>query len=95
MNQQIRPFISVVFIIITMFTIVFIKMDVRRMSYSVLKLAQREKLSADQYRFRSLKLAQVLRTERIKTYAQVHLALNEAQKGQIIHMTGDRIALKQ
>lgn len=93
--MSIKPFISVVFVILTLFSLVFMKMDIRRLSYSVLQLAQKEKLMKDRYRYRSLKLAQVMRTERIKSYAQTYLALNEAQRGQIIHMTGDRIALKQ
>ncbi|OQW49868.1 MAG: hypothetical protein A4S09_11510 [Proteobacteria bacterium SG_bin7] len=93
--MSIKPFISVVLVILTLFSLVFMKMDIRRLSYSVLQLAQKEKLMKDRYRYRSLKLAQVMRTERIKSYAQTYLALNEAQRGQIIHMTGDRIALKQ
>ncbi len=93
--MSIKPFISVVIVILTLFSLVFMKMDIRRLSYSVLQLAQKEKLMKDRYRYRSLKLAQVMRTERIKSYAQTYLALNEAQRGQIIHMTGDRIALKQ
>jgi hypothetical protein len=93
--MSIKPFISVVIVILTLFSLVFMKMDIRRLSYSVLQLAQKEKLMKDRYRYRSLRLAQVMRTERIKSYAQTYLALNEAQRGQIIHMSGDRIALKQ
>ncbi len=92
---QIKPFISVVIIIMTMFFLVFVKMEVRRLSYSVLHISQKEKLVKDKYRYKTIQLAQIMRTERIKHYAEIHLALNEPQKGQIIHFTGDRIALKQ
>ncbi|MDZ4663156.1 MAG: hypothetical protein SGJ18_16215 [Pseudomonadota bacterium] len=97
MNQQvqIKPFISIVIIVVSMFFLVFIKMEVRRLSYSVLHWSLKEKLLKDKYRYKTVELAQIMRTERIKNYAEVHLALNEPQKGQIIHFTGNRIAIKQ
>jgi len=93
--DDLKPFLSVVIVVITLFFVVFLKMEIRRQSYSVLQISLKETALQDKHRGQSLKLARIMRSERIKKYAKVYLALNDAAKGQIIHMTGKRIALKQ
>ena len=93
--SQLKPFLSVVIIISTLFVVVFFKMEVRRMGYSVLKKTQDYKALKDEYRMQVMKYAKVTRPERVKRLAVSKLTLNDAQNGQIIQLTDGRIAIPQ
>jgi len=93
--SRIRPFISVLIFIGALFVIVFFKMEVRRMGYSVLRLSRFEKIEADRRRSRILTYARLVRPDRIEQIAQKQLALSRPQSGQIVQMSGDNIALAQ
>ena len=93
--NDLRPFISTGVIIIALFTLVFFKMEVRRVGYSVLKLARQERRLRDAHREQIVQLAKITRPERLQSVAQSRLTLKKAESGQIIQMTDTGIALKQ
>jgi cell division protein FtsL len=93
--DDLKPFFSMGIIIITLFTVVFFKMEVRRVGYVVLKLARQERRLRDQHREQIVQLAKITRPERLQNVAQSRLTLKAAERGQIIQMTDHGIALKQ
>lgn len=90
-----RPFLSVLIIIGSLFTLVFFQMEVRRMGYVVLKQSREYKTMVDQNRLRSMEYAKVMRPERLREVALTTMTLSEARSGQIIHMSGERVAFRQ
>ncbi len=90
-----RPFLSVLIFVGTMFFMVFFKMEVRRMGYAVWKLSRAEKSAADQKRLNAIELAKLSSPGRIERIAQKHLALAKPSKGQMVQMTGEVFVLDQ
>ncbi len=94
-KQQIYPLLSVSIIIVSLFTLVFLQMEVRRMGYALLKQTREYKNLQDDHRMKVMRHAKVMRPERLKDLAVNRLTLNEAKSGQIIHMAGEKIAVRQ
>lgn len=92
---ELKPFVSVLFLIGTLFSLVLLKMEVRRMGYSVLKATKEVQQLKDQNRLLSMEYARLIRPEHVRKYAMSHLTLNYARNGQIIQLTGQKIALPQ
>ena len=78
-----------------LFTFAFIKMENRRMGYSFMKLAQKEKQLRNLQREKSIKLARMTGPERVQLLATQELPLKKAGVGQIIQMTGNGVAIIQ
>lgn len=101
MNQQrqkvseLKPFLSILLIIASLFTMAFFKMEVRRMGYSVFSASRSFKLLRDYHRSQVIEYAQITRPDRVRHLAVSRLTLNDAQVGQIIQMVGSQIALPQ
>lgn len=89
------PFVSITIIIVTLFLVAFMKMEVRRQGYVVLKEGRILKSLKDQQRLKAMEMARVTRPERIRSYAVSRLTMGEAQSGQIIQLVGERIAVSQ
>ncbi len=94
-RREYAPFASLLIIVFCLFTVVFCKMEVRRMGYSVLKLTREERQMKDLGRQQMIQLATITRPERLQQVAQARLTLKRAEVGQIIQMTGRGVALKQ
>jgi hypothetical protein len=92
---QIYPLISVVIIIIALFSLVFLQMEVRRIGYVLLKETRQYKSLQDEHRYKVMRFAKVMRPERLRDLAVTRLTLNDAKSSQIIHMAGEKIALRQ
>jgi cell division protein FtsL len=90
-----KPFLSILLLVSTLFSLVFLKMEVRRMGYSVLKASQEFHKLEDHHRMMSMEYARLTRPEHVRKYAMSHLTLNDARNGQIIQLTGQKIALPQ
>lgn len=73
----------------------FMKMEVRRLGYTVLKESRRAKIIKDDQRLKAMEYARVIRPDHIRRYAISKLTLNEARGGQIIQLVGQRIAVPQ
>ena len=93
--KTIKPFLSVLLVMGFLFTFAFIKMENRRMGYSFMKLAQKEKSMRNQQRQKSLELARMTGPQRVQFLATQKLPLKKAVSGQIIQMTDDGLAFVQ
>lgn len=89
------PFISVGIIVMSLFMIVFCKMEMRRIGYSVLKLTRDARQMRDHERLQMIQLAKITRPERLQAVAQNRLTLKKAESGQIIQMTEQGVAFRQ
>lgn len=99
MSQQavdhLKPFLSVLIIILTLFLIVFVKMEIRRIGYVIWKQSRVEKQMRDRYHQTSAQLAQKMGPGRLHNYAKSELDLQNPHSGQIVQMTYQQVALKQ
>ena len=86
--SSIRPFISVFFILATLFTIVFIRMENRRMGYAIFDLAQKEKFETQKQRVALVNLARMTSPERVRKLATEKFTFQSAKEGQVIRVTG-------
>jgi hypothetical protein len=94
-KREVAPFVSLLIVVATLFAVVFCKMELRRMGYSVLKVTHDERLMHDRERLAMIQLAKATRPDRLQAVAQERLTLKRAESGQIIQMTESGIALKQ
>lgn len=93
--NEILPFFSVLIFVGTLFGLVLLKMEVRRMGYSVLKASQEAHKLKDRQRLMSMEYARLTRPELIRKYAVSHFTLNDARNGQIIQLAGQKLAMPQ
>lgn len=93
--NDILPFISVMIFVATLFSLVLLKMEVRRMGYLVLKSTQEYHKLRDRQRLMSMEYARLIRPEVVRKYAMSHLTLNDARNGQIIQLAGEKLAMPQ
>lgn len=91
----IAPAISISLILISLFTMVFLQVEVRRMGYLVWRKSRDHKIELDRQRVLATQFARVIRPSHLQEVAVSRLTLSEPKAGQIIHMSGDRLALKQ
>jgi hypothetical protein len=92
---DLAPFLSVAIIALALFFLAFSKMEVRRLGYSVLKFSREERSLRDLERDAVIRLAKATRPERLALVAESRLTLRRAEKGQIIQMTENGVALEQ
>ncbi len=93
--NEILPFFSVLIFVVTLFGMVLLKMEVRRMGYSVLKASQEVRKLKDRQRLLSMEYARLTRPDHVRKYAVSKLTLNDARVGQIIQLTGQKLAMPQ
>lgn len=93
--KTIKPFLSVMILMCFLFVFAFIKMENRRMGYSFLQLAKKEKQLRNQQREKLLHLAKMTGPERVQLLATQQLPMKKAASGQIIQMTGSGVAIIQ
>ena len=88
--SELRPFISLIVIIISLLSMVFLKMETRMLSYSVLKQSQKLNQLQDRKRELAAELAQAMQPDRMRRLAVRKLSLQEAGPQQIIYMLGEQ-----
>tara|TARA_Y100001958_G_C21212557_1_gene538149 strand:+ start:1515 stop:1814 length:300 start_codon:yes stop_codon:yes gene_type:complete len=93
--NEIGPFLSVFIVVTTLFSLVFLKMEVRRHSYALWKATREYQKLQNHNRLSKMELAQVMGADRVRRVALSKLPLQEAQKGQIIQLDGGQIAIPQ
>lgn len=94
-SHEIRPFLSVLLIVVTLFLLVFFKMEMRRLGYEVHKQDRIYKSYVDNYRLKTIQYAQAIRPERVKSMATRMTGMQTAKSGQIIYLTERGIAVPQ
>lgn len=83
-----KPFVSVFIILLTMFGVVFVKMENRRMGYVLLDLAEKEKQMNQKQRLALAHLAKLTSPERVRKIATTQLTFQNAKEGQVIRVAG-------
>lgn len=84
--KRLKPFLSVFFIIATLFSLVFLKMEERRRSYVVLKLTREYKKESELKKQKEIQLAKLVRPEFIENIAKEKMTLKRVKPAQIIHL---------
>ena len=87
--RQLKPFMSVLFIILTLLGIVFVKMEERRISYVVLKMTHEHKKAIEIKKQKEIQLAKLTRPQLLENVATKKLTLKRATASQIIHLNAD------
>lgn len=86
--RQLKPFCSVLILIFTFFSLVFLQMEERRLGYSVLKLSREHKKVLEDKHVREIQLVKVTRPQLVEHMAQSKFTLKKIQADQIIHLSG-------
>jgi hypothetical protein len=86
--KDIKPFLSMTFILMTLFTLVYVKMENRRMGYVLLDLAQKEKMLTEKQRLSVARLANMTTTKRVRDIATSRMTFQSAKDGQVIRVAG-------
>lgn len=92
--QSLKPFLSVLIIISTLFGLVFLQMEERRRGYELLRLNREQRAVVEERRERSMQLAKITRPQYVEHVAQSRLTLRKLQSKQIIHLTGAQKPLR-
>lgn len=93
--DEFKPFISVLLIIITLFSVVFLKMEVRSQGYVVWKKARAYKKMRDSHRLKVIEYARLKNPIRLSRQLQGKITYVDTDMAQVIQISGDYIAVKQ
>lgn len=85
-KNSMKPFLSVMIFIVALLSIVFCKMEVRRVGYMFWKATKQEKDLKDELRVKSLEFAKLTRPDRVEKYARQFWALNKPVSGQVVQL---------
>jgi Cell division protein FtsL len=88
LNENIKPFVSVFILLLSLFAIVYVKMENRRMGYVLLDLAEKEKRITQKQRLSMVSLARMTNPERVRKIATTQLTFQNAKEGQVIRVAG-------
>lgn len=92
--RQLKPFLSLLFIITTLLALVFVKMEERRLSYFVLKLTKEHKRVTEIQKQKEITLAKLTRPQLLENVAVKKLTLKRVTQAQIIHLTAAELIAK-
>lgn len=87
--QSLKPFLSVVTVIMTLLAVVFLQMEERRMGYQLLILTREHRQAQDERRAREIHLAKITRPQLLEHVASNRFTLKKASAEQIIHLSGE------
>jgi cell division protein FtsL len=95
-KDNVLPFVSVFILVVIALSYVFIKMEVTRTSYEVLKVGRMVKIVTQEKSRLEVNYSKMTRPERLDDIATKQLSLVRAQKNQVILMAaqGD-VAIRQ
>jgi cell division protein FtsL len=82
--QRLRPVLSVFLIILTLFSVVFLQMEERRLGYGLLKINQEARKSAERKKELEIQLARLTQPEVVERLAARQFTLKQADPKQII-----------
>lgn len=83
-----KPFLSIVFIISTLFVLVFLQMEERRMGYEILSASRVQKRLIEERRLKEMQLAKMTRPQQVERLAATKLTMRKIQASQIIRLSG-------
>lgn len=83
-----KPYLSLSIVLLCTFSVVYIKMENRRMGYALFDLAKKEKQMRQEQRLAIAQLAKMTSAERVRSIAQKQLTFQSAKEGQVIRVAG-------
>ena len=95
MSDSLRPFFSIMMIIVSLFLIVFVKMEARRINYSILRQSRQYQVFSDRYHRNLMSYLKLTQGSRLNDIARSQLTLDRVRKGQVILLVGGKIAIPQ
>lgn len=90
-----RSLQSIAIITVTLLSILFVKMELRREGYNLLKLSRELRVLENKQRVLRIRLVSALRHERVRGLIEKSSQVREASGGHLIVLSGDRVALRQ
>lgn len=84
--SEIKSYLSLLFIVSALLSVVFLKMEARRIGYDLLKLSRMEKSLKDDRRKQELLYAKLIRPGRIEQIAKSSLDLKKAGRGRVVQL---------
>lgn len=93
--SELKPFISVLLIIMTLFSVVFLKMEVRSQGYAVWKKARVYKKMRDNYRLKVIEYARLKSPVQLNRQLQSQMTYVDTNLAQVIQISGNSVAVKQ
>ena len=94
-KRSLKPFFNIVIIICYLFSIVFCKMEIRRMNYAFLVRSRFYGTLQDRYYKNLMTQARLNRSERLAKLAHSRMTLNWAKEGQVVLVIGEKVAVPQ
>ncbi len=85
---QLKPLLSVLIIVVSLFSLAFFQMEERRLGYNLLKLNRDHREKLEQKRSLEVQLAKITKPQLLDQVAQSRLTLKKLQSNQIIHLSG-------
>ena len=82
--KNIKPVFSVAMIILTLFSVVFLQMEERRLGYSLLKLTRQYRQVLENKKNKEIQLAKATRPQWVEKLAASRFTLKKAEANQII-----------
>lgn len=82
--RDLRPVVSVTLIILTLFSVVFLQMEERRLGYSLLKLTRHYRQTLEIKKNKEILLAKATRPQWVEKVAAKRFTLKKAEANQII-----------
>lgn len=86
-----KPFVSILLIIGTLLSLVFLQMEERRLGYAILKLTREQRQTVEEKRTKATLLAKITRPQHVEKMAQSRFTLKKVQANQIIHLSGAQV----
>lgn len=86
--HEFKPLLSIFIFVFSLFTVVFLQMEERRLNYELLKLNKEMKKTLEKRRIEEVTLARATRPERIEKEVQMKTAFADPSLAQIVHMSG-------
>ena len=81
-------------ITVTLLVIVFVKMENRRLGYSILLHSREKRVGLQTLREKEMVFAKLTRLDRVEKIAQTKLELQRAAKKQILRINGDHVVVQ-
>ncbi len=94
-HNDIKPFISILIIIVTLFSLVFLKMEIRHQGYKIWKKTRIYKKIRDTHRMQVIKYARLKSPVRLSQKLQSQITPVDPELVQVIQISGDYVAVRQ
>lgn len=93
LEKSSKAVISVALFVLSLFLIVFFRMEERRLGYELLQTRNEEKILSDNRRQLMIQVANLNRPQRVESVANNGLSLRKAQSDQIVYLTEKKYSL--